>query len=1283
MNPTNVHYYIISEKMDKSLKELSDLFERGVRDYIVQLHPLELAKNHSRGTPEFEVRFGTDARTKYTKVDYDSVVREVKKNGWKPEENIQGTLLLRITTEMPESSAGVTVPLNDESELFGGARQRQQQQQTNYKHTPAANGRTYRMANIRAELVGKTQVEAYCKSNDLEKVHAQIPGANKVIKFTQKLYPDRKIGLPGVNGEAAPTLAFSDFNFRVSSQFEKEYGLTDATNPQIRSIVEKWTTLRKHFRCMNRVRFRHPDSLVMVDVSIVKSNRTYTDKKTNKAIPIPALTTTESGVFTNPESYEIELELDNERVTKLISEKTMTMDQLHTKLMKQIRSAIRVVLSGLQETNYPIPLSEQTAVINEYMRCLCGEKWENGRINPETKDRYPAPYFCGYSPVTLQLEHTVCSSSDTGKSDSDTSKSDSDMQVQEGGAPKPKIKAAAAASKEQISICTDYCVTEKADGARALLFVSNTGKIYMINTNMKVIFTGSKTDEKKCHRTIIDGEFIAYNTSHEMLSLYAAFDVYVVGSMPTANIRALPFGRTIIPDGKEDNYRLCILDKIVTMMQPKSVIEDMTKNGCVFQIRTKRFYFGLTSEVSSDETKSIFEQSAEIWRRQHLFEYEIDGLIFTPSNLGVGGSVPLNDTQLNDTNNLKDANKSQGNQIYFAQAKKFAWNRSFKWKPPHYNTIDFLVRTVKGGGGSGDKLFTTRLDDGQLVQYKRLILHCGFDEKRDRLANPVHNMLHDTASRLVGAVDEKQPSAIQTTMGYRPAPFIPATPYDHSAQYCNVAVREGDLFMRTDTNEVFSDEMIVEFKYNLTSSKATNPTEEGAWNWVPIRVRYDKTSLLKSGKSEYGNSYAVANNNWKSIHFPVTEQIICGEDQTDTRLAEEQVYYNRAQTSVGNETQAMRDFHNLYVKRELIARVCKYANTAMGHAPILMDFAVGKAGDLSKWKHANVDFVFGVDIAKDNIMNEYDGAITRYLSTRTHSPQHPLRAIFIHGNSGLNIRSTGQAFYTDQDRQIAQAIFGDGGADVQRQVAPKYARIGSSGFDVSSIQFALHYMFQNGRTLHHFLRNLAECTKLNGYFIGTCYNGANVFKLLQGKPVDGSVVYTKNGKKIFEVVKKYSEDLKEIGVGVAIDVYQESIDNMIREYLVNFEFLESLLREYGFAPMPEAECVASGIGNAHRSSFRKLHDECKKARANKQTSRMNEFGLALEMSAEEKNISFLNEIFVYKKVVQISPADMKALVKRYGTDDSIGGPVTNKPTNANTPGAEVYARKLPGHYIVI
>ena len=50
-----------------------------------------------------------------------------------------------------------------------------------------------------------------------------------------------------------------------------------------------------------------------------------------------------------------------------------------------------------------------------------------------------------------------------------------------------------------------------------------------------------------------------------------------------------------------------------------------------------------------------------------MFDYETDGLIFTPSNLGVGVS----------NKGDKPANK------------KVTWTHSFKWKPPKYNTIDF------------------------------------------------------------------------------------------------------------------------------------------------------------------------------------------------------------------------------------------------------------------------------------------------------------------------------------------------------------------------------------------------------------------------------------------------------------------------------------------------------------------------------------------------------------------------------------------------------------------
>jgi UDP-glucose 4-epimerase len=61
--------------------------------------------------------------------------------------------------------------------------------------------------------------------------------------------------------------------------------------------------------------------------------------------------------------------------------------------------------------------------------------------------------------------------------------------------------------------------------------------------------------------------------------------------------------------------------------------------------------------------------------------------------------------------------------------------------------------------------------------------------------------------------------------------------------------------------------MIVEFSYDFT--------RENGWRWVPLRVRYDKTAEYRQNLKQYGNAYKVANENWKSIHNPVTEDMIC------------------------------------------------------------------------------------------------------------------------------------------------------------------------------------------------------------------------------------------------------------------------------------------------------------------------------------------------------------------------------------------------------------------------
>jgi hypothetical protein len=58
-------------------------------------------------------------------------------------------------------------------------------------------------------------------------------------------------------------------------------------------------------------------------------------------------------------------------------------------------------------------------------------------------------------------------------------------------------------------------------------------------------------------------------------------------------------------------------------------------------------------------------------------------------------------------------------------------------------------------------------------------------------------------------------------------------------------------------------------------------------------------------------------------------------------------------------------------------------------------------------------------------------------------------------------------------------------------------------------------MFENIKTLHNFLRNIAECTKLGGYFIGTSYDGRTIFNKLNNKKQGESIDIYENGRKIY------------------------------------------------------------------------------------------------------------------------------------------------------------------------
>ena len=432
----------------------------------------------------------------------------------------------------------------------------------------------------------------------------------------------------------------------------------------------------------------------------------------------------------------------------------------------------------------------------------------------------------------------------------------------------------------------------------------------------------------------------------------------------------------------------------------------------------------------------------------------------------------------------------------------------------------------------------------------------------------------------------------------------------------------GVMQMFSEEGEVFEDNTIVEFKYDFS--------REGEWRWVPLRVRHDKTSELRQGFSRnFGNAYHVADSNWKSIHNPILVEMITNGSNIPEYLEDSDVYYNKQVSS--SKTIGLREFHN-YIKSILITNVSKRGD-------ILIDYACGKGGDFPKWIHAKLSFVFGIDISKDNLENKLNGACVRYLNfhkTNKHVPY----ALFVHGNSSLNIRS-GAAMLSDKAIQITKAVFGEGGKDeskLGKAVTRQYG-VGQEGFNISSCQFALHYFFESVTTLQNFARNLAECTKLGGYFVGTAYDGKLVFNMLKTKQFDDGVNIIDDSVKIWEIKKKYLQENFEDDsscLGYTIDVFQETINKLIPEFLVNYDYFNRVMENFGFQIITREEAQTLGLPEGS-GLFSDLYSTLT-SESQKNKFKAKEYGHALNMNSFEKKISFLNRYVIYKKIRIVNAA---------------------------------------------
>lgn len=741
----------------------------------------------------------------------------------------------------------------------------------------------------------------------------------------------------------------------------------------------------------------------------------------------------------------------------------------------------------------------------------------------------------------------------------------------------------------------DYNVTDKADGDRCFMIVARDGRLYMIDRNLNVYNTGRRlpdADAAEWSGAILDGEWVTRDRENKPICRYYAFDILY--GRRGEDVTGRPFltraeeGAEPLPNRhRELTEAVSVLDKAPTTLTKK--IPDAHR----LSIHAKVFEI---VKNPAAEPNGIFNVAASVLERvQRDEDYHTDGLIFTPN----GATLP----------------KTGGR-----------WIQQLKWKPASMNSVDFLVVTEKERGVSGKPTAKelivpkNREDTNQIVTVKTLRLFVG-GSTHPALENPRDTVLNE----------KPYPKPSELRSNYRPVEFAPQPP-DPMGAVCYVAINAGatdaagaapeaqtlasyDDSIYADNGDPINDRTIVEMVYDIHAP--------AGWRWKPLRVRWDKTEKFARGEiSGTLNSEGNANDVWQSIHNPITEKMIRTGETTDDTVVESAsaasavAYYQRRapQRDLAKIT-TLVDFHNNYIKQMLITRALLTKGMS------LLDMSCGQAGDLHRWVEHEPSMVLGCDIAEAGLADPKNGAYSRYLNKiiRARGAIPPM--LFIQADSSKNY-TDGSAGATPMDRAMLRVLWGEDDP-LAPPAARRLAGKAALGFDSAECMFSLHYFFKDRATLDGFMANLARTVKVNGLFVGCCFDGDAVAGLLKDYDIGGTERGVDGGTELWTITKQYDDKTgivppSDEGLGRAIDVNFISIGEAYREYLVSFPYLVEQMKAIGFELLTEEELTEYGLYHS-TNMFGESH------------AMAATLGKAYPMIPVVQKFSFLNRWFIFKR----------------------------------------------------
>ena len=701
-------------------------------------------------------------------------------------------------------------------------------------------------------------------------------------------------------------------------------------------------------------------------------------------------------------------------------------------------------------------------------------------------------------------------------------------------------------SDEFKNIVNRYSVTLKADGERNFAIVLGNGEIYFINNNQNVVYSGYNC--KSYANSLIEGEMINFTGNKRF---YAYDMLFSQGNDIRRRLLKSLRKRNESFDEKLEGR----LDMLLKFLNAK----DLKKNKLFderfnIEIKIKPYEISLQTDGLD-----IFPKTEQIWRNRSQNEFEVDGLIFTP----IYTHYPL---------------------------KGGKWTDLFKWKPPNLNSIDFLVKFLRDKNGSIvnspyiDNV--KRLDDKverKLKLYRTLILYVGgsnfeYNYRYKKMMKVLKPVLFNPLRKeeIVLEFDQNNTAKLFIDSEQRIYAFDPIT----------------------KNKEEIQDDTIIECSFDTDASDG--------FHWVPIRVRHDKTTEYKEGKNQFGNNENTANDIYRSIKSPVTEEMVTTgkvDIGSEEFIEETKSYFSQLDDI--NEGKKKRypyqNFHNQYIKYQLFYLTSPnyLESLTSGQKGKILDGCSGKGVDITKIKKAHYAEVVGLEI--DQTAVQY---ATSYYKTSVSRPKP--KAYYVQGDLSKLI-------FPNQ-----ACAFSESGKFYTKKFIPN-----KFYFDTMCLMFCLHYFFKNEITLRTIIQNMNDSLKLDGYVIGTCFDGANLYNQLRekssisGKKNDGSIMW--------KIDKKYKGRItfgqRQANLGKEVDVFVQTIGNIHKEYLVKFAYLEKIMSEYGFEKVTI-------------KPFEEFYDELKENQniLKLEESEFNKMKDYVDnMSDEEKRFSFLSSAFIFKK----------------------------------------------------